>query len=125
MNEVKPCGNCQDHGVRLVALETDTKWMKGTLDEIRQHTKEVAEYAQQLVKVAHETATMSEAVSRAFEEIHREREERRIEYGKIVDDIAPVIRGWDGVVETSRWTKAGVVGIIGLVFVNILSMVIR
>ena len=124
MNESKPCENCQDHSVRLVALETETKWMKVTVDEIKQYTKEVAQYARELVQVAHETATMSEAVKRAFDEIEKEREERRHDMAIIQRDLSPIVKGWDGVVETSAWVKTAVVAIVGLVFAALLGLVL-
>jgi len=111
--------------VRISTLETETKWMKGTLDEIRQHTKEVADYAHQLVKVAHETATMSEAVSRAFDEIRRERDERRAEQEKIEERITPLVNGWQGVSETSNWIKAGIVGVFCMNCVLLFSLIIK
>lgn len=118
------CEHCTEHSVRITKLETDSEWMKGALDEIRMHTKEVAGYAQQLVLVAHETATMSAAVTRAFDEIESERAERKMEIRELREDIAPLVKQWDGVLETSKWVKTGMVALVGLVLVAVISLVV-
>jgi len=112
----------QNHGERLSKLEADSEWMKGALDEIRLHTKEVAGYAHQLVRVAHETATMSDAVNRAFVEIERERNERKEDSKEIRQEIAPVLKNWEGVLETSKWVKAGVIGVFAMIAVSMITI---
>lgn len=119
------CENCQDHGLRITKLETDAEWMKEALDEIRTHTREVAGYAQQLVEVAHKTATMSDAVGRAFEEIEKERKERIENCKAMQQEVFPIIKGWEGVQETSRWVKTASIAVVGLVFVAVIGMVIK
>lgn len=124
VNESKPCENCQDHSVRIARLETGAEWMESALDEIRGYTKEVAGYAHQLADVAHKTAAMSDAVGRAFDEIEKEREERRHDLAMIQRDLSPIVKGWGGVVETSLWVKTAVVAIVGLVFAALLGLVL-
>lgn len=115
MPEVSECEKCNGHGERILALELESKWMQSALDEIRQHTQEVAECAKQLVTVAHETATMAEAVKRAFLEIAEERLERKAETKQLREHLDPIRLGWSGVNETSGWVKAGVLGLFALV----------
>lgn len=106
-------------------LETDSQWMKESLDEIRLYSKEIAGYAHQLVDLSRQTAAVSDAMGRAFHEIEKERAERKEEIKQVWTDISPVLKGWDGVAETSRWVKAGVIGVFALVFISVLIIVLH
>lgn len=106
---------------RLTVVEKDQAEFRNVVREIRDISSRQADSLEKLVRLEERHAESREAIGRAFSEIAKQNDEIdviKIEVGTIKVAIPPLV-------EVRNWLVNGGIGIVAIVFIALISLVVK